>query len=257
MNAPHNPDGRRGVVASIGELAGLTGRTVNTGGRTFAPVRRHSYHAHDRRALTIWRPIGGSNRDARRLIAARLKAAEFYDRRHKAVGKKNGPLGHVGLEVLRELYRIVDFKTGRLEPAIATVCEALKRSRAAVVDAMRRLKEHGFLTWVRRTEPTDNAGAGPQVRQITNAYGFGLPAHAATWVKKILGNGPAPDCDVARRANDAAEFESMLEQCTPAEQVTALVDDPELAEILTRFGNALSLDSASSLLGQNPGSDRI
>src|SRR5205085_2691517 len=238
-----------------GELAGGA-RTVNTGGRTFAPVRRQSYHAHDRRALTIWRPIAGSNRDARRLIAARLKAAEFYDRRHKAAGKKNGPLGHVGLEVLRELYRIVDFKTGRLEPAIATVCEALKRSRAAVVDAMRRLKEHGFLTWVRRTEPTDNAGAGPQVRQITNAYGFNLPEFAATWVKKIMGNGPSPDCDVSHREAQAAEFEAMLAQATPAEQVTALVDNPELAAILTRFGNALSSSSASSLSGQHPASDK-
>jgi hypothetical protein len=84
--------------------------------------------------------------------------SRFYDRRHKAEGKKNGPLGHVGLEVLRELYRIVDYTTGRLEPAIATVCECIRRSRAAVVSAMARLKKHGFLDWIRRTEPTENEG---------------------------------------------------------------------------------------------------
>jgi hypothetical protein len=252
MGAPHNP-ARRGVVASVGELLGGA-RTVNTGGRTFAPVRRHSYHSHDRRAA-VWRPIAGSNREARRLIAARLKAAEFYDRRNKEEGKKNGPLGHVALEVLRELYRIVDFKTGRLEPAIDTVCAAIRRSRAAVVAAMRRLREHGFLNWVRRTEPTDNEGAGPQVRQITNAYYFDLPKHAAAWVKKICGPAPVPDDELERQARDKADAEAMLDQASTDEVVDYLVGDGEMADLLRKLGASLSKNSASSLNGQNPASE--
>ena len=158
------------MARSIGEIAfGLPAAKCT---RSFQPVRRNSYYANDRRAERIWQRLGSNNRDARRLIAARMKAAEYYDRRHKEDGKRNGALGHIGLEVLRELYRIVDFKTGRLEPAIATICERIRRSRTAVVAAMARLKEHGFLDWVRRSEPVDNPGAGPQVRQITNAYGF-------------------------------------------------------------------------------------
>src|SRR3546814_16618597 len=79
------------------------------------------------------------------------------------------------IELLRELYRIVDYKTGRLDPSIGYLMRQLRRSRAAIVHALARLKEHGFLEWIRRTEPTGNVGFGPQVRQITNAYRFCLP----------------------------------------------------------------------------------
>src|SRR3546814_19650743 len=57
------------------------------------------------------------------------------------------------IELLRELYRIVDYKTGRLDPSIGYLMRQLRRSRAAIVHALARLKEHGFLEWIRRTEP--------------------------------------------------------------------------------------------------------
>ena len=239
-------------MRSIGEIVG--GLEPAKRSRSFQPVRRNSYYANDRRAERIWQRLGSNNRDARRLIAARMKAAEHYDRRNKEVGKRNGALGHIGLEVLRELYRIVDFKTGRLEPAIATICERIRRSRAAVVRAMARLKAHGFLDWVRRSETVDNPGAGPQVRQITNAYGFGLPAAAATWVKKILGNGPPADCEVARREADAAEVEAMLET-VGLEEMSAFVAGTEgdFAQAMASLARAVERrNSASSLSGQNP-----
>lgn len=237
---------------SLGEIIGGLKPAKRT--RSFQPVRRNSYNVSDRRSSALWRPLGANNRDARRLIAARLKAAEYYDRRHKQPGKWNGPLGAIGLEVLRELYRIVDFKTGRLEPAIATICDRIRRSKQAVVDALARLKQHGFLDWVRRSEPTECEGAGPQVRQITNAYGFGLPESAAAWVKKILGNGPAPDCELARLEADRAEVEAMLATASIAEQVDHLVDNPQLAEILKKFAPSRFTDSASLNGGKNPDS---
>jgi len=231
------------MARSFGEIAfGLTAAKAT---RAYQPVRRNSYYASDRRSSALWRPLGATSRDARRLIAARLKAAEFYDRKHKQPGKWNGPLGAIGLEVLRELYRIVDFKTGRLDPAIATICERIRRSKQAVVDALARLKEHGFLDWVRRSEPIEAEGAGPRVRQITNAYGFSLPKCAAAWVKKIVGNGPAPDCEIARQEADAAEVEAMLGTASTDEQVDYLVGDPQLAAIFKRFGSSLSKNNAS------------
>lgn len=257
MGAPFNATARRGVVASIGELAGGL-RTVNTGGRTFQPVRRNSYYAGDRRSTALWQRLAANNRDARRIISARMQAAQFYDRRHKEAGKKNGPLGHVGLEVLRELYRLVDFKTGRLEPAILTICEAIKRSKQAVVDALKRLKEHGFLDWVRRAEPVEAAeGAGPRVRQISNAYGFSLPRCAAAWVERRLGNGPTPDCELARHAADAAEVKAMLDAATTDEAVDFIVGDgnQQLAEILKKMGSLLSSNNASLDNGKNPASE--
>lgn len=237
------------TARSIGAVVGGLQPTKRS--RSFQPVRRNSYHAGEREGR-LWLKLGSNNRDARRLIAARMKAAEHYDRSHKEAGKRNGPLVHIGIDVLRELYRMVDYKTGRLEPAIATICKRIRRLRAAVVSAMARLKEHGFLDWVRRSEPTGNQGAGPQVRQITNAYGFGLPATAAAWVKKILGNGPLPDCEVARREQQAAETDALLDTLSLPERVHATVEDPQLADVLARMAASIERNSASSLSGQNP-----
>jgi hypothetical protein len=180
---------------SIGEIAGLAVAAKSR--RTFQPVRRDSHYAGEREHR-VWRPIGRTPKEARKLIAVRLQAAEHYELANKEPGKSNGPLGGIGLEVLRVLYRMVDYRTGRLDPAIATICQRIRRSRGAVVAALKRLKAHGFLDWVRRAEPTHNEGAGPQVRQISNAYGFGLPARAAAWVKRKLASPPPPDCELAR-----------------------------------------------------------
>jgi len=244
---------------SIGEL--LAGLQPAKATRSFQPVRRNSYYASDRRATSMWRPLASDSRQARRLIAARLKAAEYYNERNKQPGDRQGPIGDVGIRLLRELYRIVDFKTGRLEPAIDTLCRRINRARATVVKYLAKLKEHGFLEWVRRSEPIDDAeGAGPRVRQITNAYGFSLPAAAANWVKKILGNGPAPDCELARREADRAEVEAMLDQASTVEAVDFFIDaeaNPQLADILKRMGSALSKTSASSNNGQKPNSGNL
>lgn len=239
------------TARAIGDVfSGAEGPKVR---RTFQPVRRDSRHAGEREHR-IWRPLGGTKQEARQFIGAVMKAAEFYDRNGKQPGKRNGPLGHIALEVLRALFRYADFKTGRLEPAIATVCGEIKRSRGAVVSAMARLKAHGFLDWIRRTEPTDNVGAGPQVRQITNAYGFDiarLPRSAAAWVRKILGKGPPPDCEVARQERGRAEVEAMLDTVSAEEQARFIAGDDALGDVLARIGRSLER-RASSLDGQNP-----
>lgn len=238
------------TARSLGEILG--GLQPVKQRRTFQPCRRNSYNRGERE-VRLWRPIAQTKSDAHRLIAARMKAAEFYDRRHKDKGKRNGPLGHIALEVLRELYRMVDFKTGRLEPAIETICNRIRRARAAVVAAMARLKAHGFLDWIRRTEPTENEGAGPQVRQITNAYWFGLPAYAAAWVKRVLGRGPAPDCELARREADQVETEAMLDTISLEEQTEFIAGREGLvAQTLASYARSLSRNNASSLSGQNP-----
>jgi hypothetical protein len=131
-----------------------------------------------------------------------MTAAERWDRKSKIAGHKNGAIGHVGLEVLRELMRIVDYKTGRLEPSLAYLQRRLKRSRAAIVDALARLRLVGFVDWLRRYEEADTAGnKGPQIRQATNAYRVQLPVFleyllCAKWVKKP---GDALSDDMAER----------------------------------------------------------
>ncbi|WP_157218727.1 hypothetical protein [Flavisphingomonas formosensis] len=230
-----------GFGRSIGELT----RGVLGGRRTFQPVRRNSYHAGTRES-EVWQPIDPKE------IGARMKAAEHFDRTNKEPGKKNGPLGHVALEVLRELYRLVDYKTGRLEPSIEYLEQRLARSRGAVVGALARLRSNGFLRWIRRTEPIEDAdGVGPRVRQITNAYGFSLPEIARKFVRAVTRKAPAPDDDGHRRAEAGAEVNRMLSRLPAAEQAEAIAGGTSLGEALARLGKALDLN-ASSLLSQNP-----
>jgi biotin operon repressor len=219
--------------------------------RSFQPVRRDSFEAGDRES-SVWKPLGRNRSEARKLIAISLTAAERYDRAYKEAGKRNGPLGHVGLEVLRKLYSMADYRTGRVDPSIATICEQIGRSRTAVVRAQTRLREHGFLIWIRRSLATGSQGKGPQVRQITNAYGFALPASAAEWVRKSLDDGPVPACEAERQDGDRRLVKAMLAEATLDEFIDFTVgEDSEASASLKRIG-ALVARNASPPSGQNP-----
>ena len=119
---------------------------------------------------------------------------------------------------------------------------------------MARLREHGFLEWIRRTEPTGNEGFGPQVRQITNAYRFSLPAAARRIVDRIVGKGPTPTDDIHRRKAAALEMEAMLASLPADRRMHAMIDNETLAVTLGRIGLLLE-SNASSTSSQNPGMD--
>jgi hypothetical protein len=219
--------------------------TTTKGQRTFQPVRRKSYHRGERERR-IWRAID------KREIGARLRAAEEYDRDNREAGKRNGPLGHVGLEVLRQLYRIADYKTGRLEPSIDYIRRSIGRSRSAVCDALANLKRHGFLNWIRRTQPVENEGSGPQVEQIPNAYWFSLPKAAAEFVKRLLGRTAPTPHDATWRAESArAEFRRMIDSLPLPDRVRATIENTGLRETLARMSLSF-VDSANPPGGQNP-----
>jgi DNA-binding MarR family transcriptional regulator len=212
--------------------------------RTFQPVRRNSYHRGEREHR-IWQPLDPREK------WARLRSAELFELENKEWGKRDGPLGHVALDVLRVMHRVIDYRTGRLEPSIDWLMRKLRRARATIVRALKRLKEAGFLEWIRRTEPTGNEGAGPQVRQITNAYGLKLPASAAAFVRKIMRRPPPPDDDAWRRQDAAEGAEAMLAALPLDELGRHFGGDSPLGESLAALGRALGR-SANSLSGQNP-----
>lgn len=146
---------------------------TNAARRTFQKVRRDSKPVGTVEA-DLWRPT-----DSRQMRQA-LKAAERFERAHKPKGRRNGPLGHVGLEVYRALWSFVRFRDGCLCPSLEGIMKACRRSRGAVVAALKRLQAKGFVAWQRRLEYTGGpAGVrGPQVRQATNAYALGIPGGA-------------------------------------------------------------------------------
>lgn len=79
----------------------------------------------------------------------------------------------VDLTVLAALLRHLDFRTGALFPAKETIARAAGCHRNSVHNALRRLKAHGLIDWVRRTARKAGAPAGePQREQTSNAYFF-------------------------------------------------------------------------------------
>lgn len=77
------------------------------------------------------------------------------------------------VDVLRALLHFWDFATGRLFPSHAAIAERAGFHENSVIAALKRLKHHGLVDWVRRTTRTGNDGEfGPQLEQTSNAYFF-------------------------------------------------------------------------------------
>jgi hypothetical protein len=129
-----------------------------------------------------------------------VRAAERLELTARVAGNRNGPLGHIGLEIMRELARMIDHSTGQLDPSYDCLARNLRRSRSAIIEGVKRLRDAGLLDWVRRFEPSERRGErGPQVRQVSNAYRLCVPE----WIKSLLGplgvGAPPPDDDEFRR----------------------------------------------------------
>ncbi|MBI0475379.1 hypothetical protein D9601_08450 [Sphingomonas sp. MA1305] len=149
--------------------AGMTGKTRGPDPH----VRRDSYDVDDSRAQ-VWRKIeDGTKKGGLAFADALLKTAEEFDVVHKQKGSR-GPLQANGIRVLKAIVRkALDFKTGRSEPELLTIMKWTGLSKPAVVGALKRLREHGFLDWVRRSVRAGAKGqAGPQRKQTSNAYFF-------------------------------------------------------------------------------------
>ena len=79
----------------------------------------------------------------------------------------------IDVTILAALIARVDFATGRLFPSLDTIAADSGCHRNSVIDALKRLRRHGFVQWVRRSIATGNEGQfAPQREQTSNAYFF-------------------------------------------------------------------------------------
>lgn len=230
--------------------------------RSGEPVWRNSYYVgqiEDR----IWRPInGGSVRAGKRWTAALLKAAKAFEirtrteRREKEPGARNGALGEVGIAVLEYLYGKVDYATGRLDPAIRTIADEIGRAYSAVHEAIVRLRKHGFLQWMRRSQPIENPEpGGPQVKQASNAYALLVPEALKGWLARLIGKPRTADCEEDRRRMEREEFERMLAGLSATEYARDFLwtGDRLLGETLRNI--AAALDGRDNLHRESSSND--
>ncbi|MBL8581779.1 MAG: helix-turn-helix domain-containing protein [Rhizobiaceae bacterium] len=187
-----------------------------------APIRRGSLPAgHAERSF--WRPT--TRTQTRRI----LLAAKRYELTRRGGGERNGPLGHVALEVLELMVNLVHHRSGRLEPSLVTLMRLLKRSRDAIVRALRNLRAHGFIDWIRRYVSCEGSGRGPQVMQTANAYRLNLPRQA---------NRPSPplpddwSCEQERRGTEREGWKNGLSR---EELPFEVLGHTALAESLARL----------------------
>jgi hypothetical protein len=231
--------------------------------RSGQPVWRNSYYEGQCEAR-IWRRYGdGTARTGKRLHALILKAARRLERdtrrkrQEEAERRRRGLLGDVGLEVLDFLWSRVDFFTGRLEPAIATIADELGRSYSAVHRALKHLRAHGFLQWERRSKPIENPEpGGPLVEQIPNAYVLLIPKALQSFFAIEIGGKrpPAPDCVTWDRQQAREEFDRMLSQLTVREWFKATWQgDSRLGETLANI--ARMVEERESSIARETGGD--
>ncbi len=205
------------------------------------PVRRGSRLSGSCEA-GFWRRTDRA--EVRRVVLAAWR----YDLAGRQAGRRNGPLGHIGLEVLDLLANVVSYRTGRLEPSLAYLMAKLRRSKDAVVRALAALREHGFLNWLRRHEAVELVeGPGPRVRQVSNAYRLSLPARAARLLGHLLTSPPLPD-DLVQEREDRAAYLATYKAALPLPELPlAEIEDDRLARVLGDLGRAVE---ARGRLGQ-------
>lgn len=219
------------MFEAIGDIAGHPTRAER---RTYQPVRRNSRAAG--REGVFWRPVTRKEVEAIILAAEKLELATKRAGRGK--GHRNGALGAVAIEILRLFQNVVDFRTGRLDPSIDYLMDRLQRSRGAIVAALKALRDHGFLDWLRRYVPTGGQGArGPQVQQTSNAYRLSLPQRAKAMLGRYYRPAPVPDDHSHRQEQQAAQIEAHRQSLSNAELPLFDMDpDDPLAQTLARLG---------------------
>ena len=228
--------GARNIARSFSEItSGIRDRA-----RSGQPVRRNSQNAGGAE-VALWR---AHNMFSATEHNARMRAAEEFDHETKLPGKRNGALGAIGLEILRLMLRMRGRKTGRLDLSYQQIADKIHRSRSAVGDALDRLKKCGFLDWIRRCQPIEDALPDEQqTEQIPNAYILLQPPTVRECVRRML-RRPS---EFVRAVAEKLARQKKIDTAT-VDDVIAEVQNSELRALLAKV--RLSVDSANPLGGQ-------
>ncbi len=136
--------------------------------------------------------------------------------------------------MLRLFVNLIDFRTGRLEPSISTIMDRLGRSRDTIVRALKNLRAHGFIDWLRRYEPTGNEGAAPGAAGEQRLPP--VPAGKGPAVPWPVRQGPSPPADHGQDQQAWSEAIDAYKNALPLDERTQLdAGDSPLGQALVRM----------------------
>lgn len=116
--------------------------------------------------------------------------ARKFERQTRQPGKQDGALGRNGLLVLHTLlFDFLNYATGRLDPAIASIARKACISARSVTRGLANLKLSGVLNWLRRAGETRDEHGRFCLEQDTNAYAVLPPTQ---WLGFVEDEAPPP-----------------------------------------------------------------
>ena len=135
--------------------------------------RRNSYDIDDQRSQ-VFKPI----HDGWDWVGSVMQAFdELLHHQRTTRYKENDRLQDGDRRILWNFLKLIDFKTGQLDPSYQEIADRSGCHRATAVEACKRFAKWLGLRWVRRTIKAETVGqAGPQREQISNAFYFDLPS---------------------------------------------------------------------------------
>jgi hypothetical protein len=120
--------------------------------------------------------------------------ARHWNAAKEIAGRYGGTLGSSCMRVLECL--IFDFQnwtTGQLDPGYKAIAAKTGLGRSTVAEALKRLKQHGIINWIRRSDHHHNDETGRfELKQITNAYAL-LPPSQWRGFDAPPAEAPTPD----------------------------------------------------------------
>jgi len=170
--------------------------------------------------------------------------ARAFDRQTRQPGRHGGAVGHAALQVLHTLiFDFLNYRTGRLDPSYEAIARKANVCVRTVANALKRLRELGILSWVRRCAASWHEGRF-MLAQETNAYavlpaaqwrGYQPPPEPPGPVAGTWGDHPGLPCPLTRAAAERRQGGD------PRAVIGILESDPtnELAMALARLGRAV------------------
>jgi hypothetical protein len=158
------------------------------------------------------------NHLARIWFVAQMIERKSWICRNSKKRKRGGTLGTVAIELLRTMLFVIKKHNGQLYPSYETLAILSRKSRRAIVTAMKVLERMGFVTIHKRIKRIQTA-IGPRVVQESNCYQFHLPKKGLGALAMSVFCPPSSECTKSTATKTGHTTGSSTDGAKPDEHV--------------------------------------